>query len=128
LFLLINPGGSKLWRWRYRFGRREKLMALGEYPVVSLASQSSTQCLHSLRRDALPRSSAGVVAIAHSLRCRKSGPSILPARSTCHRASRRCATPSMLLSAPTRARIVSSFRFREGFCRLRRRILTKKYL
>jgi hypothetical protein len=23
LFLLVNPGGSKLWRWRYRFGRRE---------------------------------------------------------------------------------------------------------
>lgn len=37
LFLLVNPGGSKLWRWRYHFMRKEKLMALGEYPVVSLA-------------------------------------------------------------------------------------------
>jgi integrase len=37
LFLLVNPGGSKLWRWRYRFGAKEKLMALGEYPVVGLA-------------------------------------------------------------------------------------------
>jgi integrase len=37
LFLLINPGGSKLWRWRYRFDQKEKLMALGEYPVVTLA-------------------------------------------------------------------------------------------
>jgi integrase len=37
LFLLVNPGGSKLWRWRYRFGGKEKLMALGEYPVVSVA-------------------------------------------------------------------------------------------
>jgi integrase len=37
LFLLVNPSGSKLWRWRYRFGGKEKLMALGEYPVVSLA-------------------------------------------------------------------------------------------
>jgi integrase len=37
LFLLINPSGSKLWRWRYRFGGKEKLMALGEYPVVNLA-------------------------------------------------------------------------------------------
>jgi integrase len=36
LFLLINPGGSKLWRWRYRVEGKEKLMALGEYPVVSL--------------------------------------------------------------------------------------------
>lgn len=36
LFLLVNPSGSKLWRWRYRFDGKEKLMALGEYPVVSL--------------------------------------------------------------------------------------------
>jgi integrase len=33
---LVSPSGSKLWRWRYRFDRKEKLMALGEYPVVSL--------------------------------------------------------------------------------------------
>ena len=32
LFLLVNPVGSKLWRWRYRFNGKEKLMALGEYP------------------------------------------------------------------------------------------------
>ena len=30
LFLLVNPSGSKLWRWRYRFDGKEKLMALGE--------------------------------------------------------------------------------------------------
>ncbi len=37
LFLLVSPAGSKLWRWRYRFDLKEKLMALGEYPVTSLA-------------------------------------------------------------------------------------------
>lgn len=37
LFLLVNPSGSKLWRCRYRFDGKEKLMALGEYPVVGLA-------------------------------------------------------------------------------------------
>ena len=37
LFLLVNPGGSRLWRWRFHFDLKEKLMALGEYPVVSLA-------------------------------------------------------------------------------------------
>src|ERR1700744_2081674 len=37
LFLLVNPGGSKLWRWRYRVKGREKLMALGEYPLVNLS-------------------------------------------------------------------------------------------
>ena len=37
LFLLVTPTGSKLWRWRYHLHGKEKLMALGEYPVVSLA-------------------------------------------------------------------------------------------
>lgn len=37
LFLLVNPSGSRLWRWRYRFDGKEKLMALGEYPVLGLA-------------------------------------------------------------------------------------------
>ena len=30
LFLLVNPGGSKLWSWRYWADGKEKLMALGE--------------------------------------------------------------------------------------------------
>jgi len=33
LFLLVNPNGSKLWWWRYRIDGKEKLMALGEYPL-----------------------------------------------------------------------------------------------
>jgi integrase len=36
LFLLINPSGSKLWRLKYRFDGKEKLLALGSYPEVSL--------------------------------------------------------------------------------------------
>ena len=36
LFLLVNPGGSKLWRWRYRFDGKEKLMALARCPLVNL--------------------------------------------------------------------------------------------
>jgi hypothetical protein len=36
LCLLIAPSGAKLWRWRYRFDGKEKMMALGEYPLVSL--------------------------------------------------------------------------------------------
>ena len=38
LYLLINPNGSKLWRWKYRAGGKEKLMALGAYSDVSLTS------------------------------------------------------------------------------------------
>lgn len=37
LYLLITPTGSKLWRWKYRFLGKEKLMAIGAYPDVSLA-------------------------------------------------------------------------------------------
>ena len=29
LHLLITQAGGKLWRWKYRFDRAEKLMALG---------------------------------------------------------------------------------------------------
>ena len=36
LCLLVAPSGAKLWRWRYRFDGKEKMMALGEYPVVTL--------------------------------------------------------------------------------------------
>lgn len=37
LYLAVMPEGGKLWRWKYRFGGREKLMAVGKYPHVSLA-------------------------------------------------------------------------------------------
>lgn len=37
LYLMVNPSGSKLWRWKYRVGGKEKLMALGAYPDVALA-------------------------------------------------------------------------------------------
>jgi Arm DNA-binding domain len=39
LFLLITPKpvGSKLWRLAYRFGGKQKALALGIYPAVSLS-------------------------------------------------------------------------------------------
>jgi hypothetical protein len=37
LHLEITPAGGKLWRWKYRFEGKEKLMALGKYPQISLA-------------------------------------------------------------------------------------------
>ncbi|WP_371261691.1 tyrosine-type recombinase/integrase [Ruegeria sp. TM1040] len=36
LFLLINPGGSKLWRFKYRWMDKEKLLSFGKYPDLSL--------------------------------------------------------------------------------------------
>lgn len=37
LHLLVNPNGSKLWRLAYRFDGKQKTLALGVYPKVSLA-------------------------------------------------------------------------------------------
>jgi hypothetical protein len=37
LYLLVSPAGSKLWRWKYRVLGKEKVLALGAYPDVSLA-------------------------------------------------------------------------------------------
>ncbi len=37
MYLLVNPAGSKLWRWKYRVLGKEKVMSLGAYPDVSLA-------------------------------------------------------------------------------------------
>lgn len=37
LFLEITPTGGRRWRQKYRFGGKEKLLAHGTYPTVSLA-------------------------------------------------------------------------------------------
>lgn len=37
LYLEVMPTGAKLWRWKYRFGGKEKRLALGSYPDVSLS-------------------------------------------------------------------------------------------
>ena len=36
LFLLLIPNGSKYWRMKHRFEGKEKLLALGVYPDISL--------------------------------------------------------------------------------------------
>jgi integrase len=36
LFLLVTPAGGKYWRLRYFFGDKEKVLALGVYPEISL--------------------------------------------------------------------------------------------
>ncbi len=36
LYLHVAPTGGKLWRYAYRFDGKQKLMALGGYPDVSL--------------------------------------------------------------------------------------------
>ena len=36
LFLLVNPSGSKLWRFKYAYLGKEKSLSLGAYPAVGL--------------------------------------------------------------------------------------------
>ncbi|MFT4027571.1 MAG: integrase arm-type DNA-binding domain-containing protein [Novosphingobium sp.] len=36
LYLLVKPNGSKLWKWNYTYDDRQKTMAFGIYPIVSL--------------------------------------------------------------------------------------------
>ena len=37
MHLLVHPNGSRYWRLQYRFGGKQKMLALGVYPDVSLA-------------------------------------------------------------------------------------------
>ena len=36
LYLIINPSGSKWWRWDYRFAGKRKTLSMGVYPEVGL--------------------------------------------------------------------------------------------
>ena len=38
LYLLVNPGGSRLWYLKYRINGKESRIGLGAYPDVSLAN------------------------------------------------------------------------------------------
>jgi hypothetical protein len=37
LFMLVTKTGSKLWRYAYNYDFKQKLLALGHYPITSLA-------------------------------------------------------------------------------------------
>lgn len=51
MYLLVNPSGSKLWRWKYRVDGREKLLALGSYPTISLTAARDA-CINARRKHA----------------------------------------------------------------------------
>jgi hypothetical protein len=38
LFLLVKPNGAKLWRMKYRFAGKEKLLSFGAYPEIGLTA------------------------------------------------------------------------------------------
>jgi len=43
LYLEVTPTGAKYWRWKYRFGGKEKRLALGVFPEVSLAQATDAR-------------------------------------------------------------------------------------
>ena len=49
LYLLVHPNGARYWRLKYRIGGKERLLAFGVYPDVSLKQARE-------RRDAARRS------------------------------------------------------------------------
>ena len=48
LFLMVTPSGGKLWRFKYRFDGKEKKLAFGSYPEISL--QDARQRRHDARK------------------------------------------------------------------------------
>lgn len=58
LYLQIQPNGSKLWRFRYRYGGMEKMLSVGVFPSVSLAEARQK------RDDARKLLSSGVDPVA----------------------------------------------------------------
>lgn len=41
LSLLVEPNGSKSWRFRYRYAGKPKMISLGVYPTITLADARS---------------------------------------------------------------------------------------
>ncbi len=52
LYLEISPSGGKYWRYKYRFAGKEKRLAFGRYPNLSL---SEARELHTQARKALAK-------------------------------------------------------------------------
>jgi hypothetical protein len=49
LFLHVAPTGAKHWRLKYRFAGKEKLLALGSYPEVTLLQ--AREARHAAKRN-----------------------------------------------------------------------------
>ena len=43
MYLLVKTNGSRYWRLKYRFAGKEKTLALGVYPEVSLVEARETR-------------------------------------------------------------------------------------
>lgn len=46
LYLEVSPAGGRWWRWKYRYGGKEKRLSLGVYPDVSLKAAREQRDAH----------------------------------------------------------------------------------
>jgi integrase len=67
LFLLIKPSGKKHWRYAYVMEGKERLLALGEYPYVSLVEARQAHF------DALKLKKRGIDPVHHKQRTLEAG-------------------------------------------------------
>ena len=59
LYLEVTPAGGRYWRLKYRHGGKEKRLALGVYPAVSLAdARKGRDAARALLRDGVDPSAA----------------------------------------------------------------------
>lgn len=76
LFLHVKPGGARYWRMKYRFAGKERLIAFGTFPAVSLAeARSRRDDARKLLRDG---QDPGVVRQASKLSARQSEEAAFP--------------------------------------------------
>src|SRR5690242_2896092 len=64
LYLEISPSGGKWWRWKYRYGGKEKRLSLGVYPHVSLKAARE-------KRDAIRQQLASGIDPGHARKAEK---------------------------------------------------------
>jgi integrase len=68
LCLHVTEAGARLWRWRYRFEGREKVMSFGAYPIISLsaAREAHDRGRRTLANGVDPMAEKKAVAEAHN--------------------------------------------------------------
>ncbi len=71
LHLYVTPAGGRLWRFRYEFGGKEKLLSLGAYPALGLAEARAARddakaALRSSRDPAVVKKQKQLVATKES--------------------------------------------------------------
>lgn len=52
MHLLVHPNGSKYWRLQYRFDGKQKMLALGVYPEITLADARAPLSVNAIRNSA----------------------------------------------------------------------------